>query len=306
MTDNFDDIFTESQQAPKLEPTQPATPYNPEEYKAKKNQERHETFTLLDNATDKLRFDAEQFQIFLDVMARLPRYSVSNAILITAQRPDATHIADFDVWQKEGVRVNKGEKSFVILEPHGTYERPDGTKATSYAPKRVFDISQTNAEPHPMPTVTREERTLLKALITDAPCEFAVSEDMPENYNAIFHPEARRIDIRAGLDAPTIFRCLAQELAFANMDGSGYNRANCALSASFVSYVLCKRNGVPTDFFRFDNMPERYKQMKPQEFRQELGRIRDIANTISANMTRALEPPQQEQSHKPRSGGEER
>ena len=58
------------------------------------------------------------------------------------------------------------------------------------------------------------------------------------------------------------------------------------------------------DYFQFDKTPERYKQMEIREFRHELGRIRDIANTISANMTRALDTRQKEQA--PRSAGEAR
>lgn len=309
MTDNLYDIFSENAPAPKLEPTPPAPPpYDPEEYKARKEQERQETYEMLDGTTDKLRYNGELFQTYLDVQARFNRYSVNNCILITAQRPDATKLADYDTWKDGGAQVGKGEKALVILEPHGTYERQDGTKATNYAPKKVFDISQTNAEPEPAPTVTREERALLKALITNAPCEFAVSDDMPENYSALYRPETKTIVIRAGMDAPAIFRSLASELAHANMDRGAYNRSECALVANYTSYILCKRYGVPTDSFRFDATPERFKKMEVREFRQELGRIRDVANTISANMTRALEPQQKEQpqTRAPRSAGEAR
>ena len=305
MNENYDDIFTASQSAPTVSPSPPAPPpFDPEAYKARKEQERKETYDKLNSCTDKLRYDGELLQTYLDVQARFNRYSVNNAILITAQRPDATRLADYDTWQKEGVQVNKGEKAITILEPHGTYERADGTKATNYAPKKVFDISQTNAEPKAPSTVTREERTLLKALITNAPCEFEVSEDMPENYNALYRPETKTIVIRSGMDAPSIFRALSQELAYANMDNGAYRRDECALSAYYTSYILCKRNGVPTDTFLFDHTPERYKNMEPRELRQELNRIRDISNTISANMNRVLEEHKKE--HVPRSHDEAR
>ena len=305
MNENIYDIFTENQQAPRVAPSEPAPPpYDPEAYKAKKEQERKEAYEKLDGTSDKMRFNGELFQTFLDVQARFNRYSVNNCILITAQRPDATKLADFPTWQKEGVHVNKGEKSLVILEPHGTYERRDGTKATNYAPKKVFDISQTDAEPQPKPTVTREQRALLKALITDATCDFVVSDNMPENYSALYKPEEKTIHIRSGMDAPAIFCALAQELAHANMDRGAYNRSECALVANYTAYILCKRNGVPTDAFLFEKTPERYKKMEVREFRQELNRIRDIANTISANMNRALEAHQKQQA--PRSAGEAR
>ena len=156
MNENIYDIFDESTSAPKEEPeVNESSSYDPETYKERKEQERKETYEKLDSTSDKMRFNGELFQTYLDVQARFNRYSVNNCILITAQRPDATKLADFPTWQKAGVSVKTGEKSLVILEPRGTYERKDGTKATNYAPKKVFDISQTDAERKPQPTVTR-------------------------------------------------------------------------------------------------------------------------------------------------------
>lgn len=293
MDNQFDDIFEQQKRVPKTEPT--PTPFDPEAYKAQKQKERSDTFQMLNDAADRLRVDGEMLKTYLDLQARFPRYSVNNLILIAAQRPDATKLAAFDVWQNDGVHINKGEKGLSILEPSGTYEREDGTKATNYAIKKVFDIAQTNAEPEPQPAVTRDERTLLKALISDAPCDFQVSDQVPENFNALYRPEQKTILVRRGQDAPTNFRAISQELVQAYLDRGDYSRANYALTANFASYVLCRRCGVPTDPYRFDKTPERYAQMSAKEFREELGRIHDVANTISAKMNPVLEARQQEQ-----------
>ena len=293
MDNQFDDIFEQQKRVPKTEPAPP--PFDPEAYKAQKQKERSDTFQMLNDAADRLRVDGEMLKTYLDLQARFPRYSVNNLILIAAQRPDATKLAAFDVWQKDGVHINKGEKGLSILEPSGTYEREDGTKATNYAIKKVFDIAQTNAEPEPQPAVTRDERTLLKALISDAPCDFQVSDQVPENFNALYRHEQKTILVRRGQDAPTNFRAISQELVQAYLDRGDYSRANYALTANFASYVLCRRCGVPTDPYRFDKTPERYAQMSAKEFREELGRIHDVANTISAKMNPVLESRQQEQ-----------
>ena len=293
MDNQFDDIFENQKRVPKTKPAPP--PFDPEAYKAQKQKERNDTFQMLNDAADRLRVDGEMLKTYLDLQARFPRYSVNNLILIATQRPDATKLAAFDVWQKDGVHINKGEKGLSILEPSGTYEREDGTKATNYAIKKVFDIAQTNAEPEPQPAVTRDERTLLKALISDAPCGFQVSDQVPENFNALYRPEQKTILVRRGQDAPTNFRAISQELVQAYLDRGDYSRANYALTANFASYVLCRRCGVPTDPYRFDKTPERYAQMSAKEFREELGRIHDVANTISAKMNPVLESRQQEQ-----------
>ena len=46
---------------------------------------------------------------YLDVQARFDLYSVSNAILIAAQCPEATKLADFDTWKADGVYVKRGQ-----------------------------------------------------------------------------------------------------------------------------------------------------------------------------------------------------
>ena len=66
-----------------------------------------------------------------------------------------------------------------ILEPGKPYTKEDGTTGTSFNVKRVFDISQTNSTEKVTPTVTRDERLLLKALITHAPCQLKIRNNIP-------------------------------------------------------------------------------------------------------------------------------
>lgn len=101
--------------------------------------------------------------------------------------------------------------------------------------------------------------------------------------------KAKVILIRQGMDAPDIFRALSQELAHAHMDRGEYNRADCAFTAYCVSYMLCKRNSIAVDTFRFDRLPEAFKEMDAQGIRAELGKIRDVANEISRDMAPVLE-----------------
>ena len=61
--------------------------------------------------------DGNLFQTGLDVMARFDRYSVGNVILIAAQKPDATKLADFDTWKQNRTYVRKGEDHIKLLEP---------------------------------------------------------------------------------------------------------------------------------------------------------------------------------------------
>lgn len=72
---------------------------------------------------------------YLDVVARLYRYSFKDTLLIHAQRPDATACAELEVWNKKMNRwVNRGAKGIALLDD-----------ASPRAKLRyVFDIADTH------------------------------------------------------------------------------------------------------------------------------------------------------------------
>lgn len=54
---------------------------------------------------------------YLTFSSRFHRYSARNQQLIFAQRPDATRVASYTDWKKEGYQVARGEKGIRILVP---------------------------------------------------------------------------------------------------------------------------------------------------------------------------------------------
>ncbi|MEG2186736.1 MAG: hypothetical protein RR085_05400, partial [Clostridia bacterium] len=71
----------------------------------------------------------------LSGVARYYKYSFDNNVLIYTQRPDASQLATFDIWnQKIGRRVNKGAKSIAVIDMANP-------KASI---KYLFDIMDTN------------------------------------------------------------------------------------------------------------------------------------------------------------------
>ena len=226
---NFDDIFNSQ---PKEETEgQSFASFDKDEWAAQKKQERENAFALIDETAQHMTNDGELFQSYLDVQAHFDRYSVGNAILITAQKPDATQLADFKGWKDNGVYIKKGESGIVLLEPGEEYTKDDGSIGVSYNSKKVFDITQTNAKPREKAGIKRDERMLLKALIHNAPCPIEISQQMPEGINAAYRPQDKKIFVRAGLDAGDIFRGLSQELAQAHLDNGEYKRNEHAFTA---------------------------------------------------------------------------
>lgn len=298
--ENYDYLF-------EMQETEPAggvklAPFDKEEYKARKQAEREGVYGMIDETVARMQGDGYLFQGYLDVQARFDRYSVSNAILITAQEPEAIGpFKAFDDWKAERVSIKRGETAIALLEPGKEYLKEDGSPAMSYNVKKVFDLSQTNSQVRSTPRIVRDERLLLKSLISHAPCEMKISDNLSDRMNAVYSPDEKTIYVRQGMDAPDIFRALASELAHAHMDkGDEYKRSENVNTATCVAYILCKRYGVSVDVFSFDRLPEQYSKMDPQEFRKELSKIRDIAGEISRDMNRVLEA--QDRSKKERSG----
>ena len=139
---NYDDIFG-SLQAQEAASYQPDASFDKEAWAAKKQAERNSAYELIDRTAESVATDGTTFQSYLDVQSRFDRYSVGNALLITAQKPDAQRIGDFDYWKDQGGYVKKNQKGIVILEPGDEYTREDGSIGVSYNPKKVFDITQT-------------------------------------------------------------------------------------------------------------------------------------------------------------------
>ena len=83
-------------------------------YYLEKKQERESAFAMIDETAQRMANDGSLFQSYLDVQARFDRYSVGNAVLITAQKADATQLSDFKGWKNNGVFIKKGESGIVL------------------------------------------------------------------------------------------------------------------------------------------------------------------------------------------------
>ncbi len=291
----LDDLFREEASIPSTAKRDDQA-FNKEAWVQKKQELRQWTYDNIDTTSLQIAQSGESFQQYLDVQSRFDRYSVANALLILAQRPEATRIADFESWKEQGVFIRRKETGFYILEPGESYKREDGSTAISYNPKRMFDISQTTAlqkqEQHVMP----DERAKIKALIERAPAPITMSDSLPSEMHALYQPDTRSILIRRGLDAGDIFRALTQELAHAEMDkGNGqYARSESSFHAYCAAYMLSKQFGFPTSRFSFQRAPELLGQMEPQQLRAELTRMKEAAQPSIVRMNRQLSQQQRQ------------
>ena len=98
---------------------------------------------------------SDRLQQYLDVMARFPRYSFNNCVLIWSQFPEANIVQGFHAWKKLGRTVKKGSKGIGIIAPmvgrKKDERKSDSDEKTLFGFKvvHVFDVSQTEGDELP-------------------------------------------------------------------------------------------------------------------------------------------------------------
>ena len=285
---DFDDIITNT--ATPKEAEQLAAPFDPEKWAAEKKEQRDAVYTLLDTATVKAVSSPEQLKTFLDVTGRLSRYSTSNALLITEQKPDAVRLGDFDYWKDRGSNVSRGQKGITILEPGNEFSREDGTVGVFYEPKKVFDISQTHGRVRAPRQAQYTDRTLISSLMEAGGKEVLAVEPIEGAGKAQFDPETNVITIEKGLGISEGFTALAREVAQVEFSetAENYNRGDFAFHANAAAYIITKRAGLATDGIEL-KIPGSLTSKEPKEIRAELNRVHEAANEVFARMEPSLE-----------------
>lgn len=281
---NFDDILNSSNQERK---SYEAKTFDKEEWAKRKNQERTELYELIDKTADEVKIDPVKFKQYLDIQSTFDKYSVGNALLITAQMPNATQIKDYDGWKETRAFIRKNPQWIKILEPGDVYIRADGSEGTSYNPKRMLDISQTNAKAN-VRNNNYDERTLLQAFLSKSPVDIKAVDDLPNGKGAEWNKEDSTLYIRKGLGSPAIFNAISLEFARAGLEETG-NKELDDFKCYCTSYLVCKKYHIDVSSYHFDNLPEALKQMDVSEVRNELGSIREAMEDINMRMEKFFE-----------------
>lgn len=263
-------------------------PFNKEEWAAQKQAQRQEAYELIDATCSQMMSDGGAFQQYLDVQGRFDRYSVNNAILVSAQMPEATQLRDYSSWKQSRVYVNKNAQKVTILEPGKEYERDDGSKAVGYNAKVVYDISQTSAKDRQQPQEEKTMRELVSAMIDASPVSFVPVDDL--EMPAFYDSGQQTIFIRTGMTEEQLFVSMAKEVSAAVFDFKhGESRDASDFKSFCVAYMVSFRYGVDTRGFNFGRLPKEYDGMDTQAFKGELGSMRDVLGEIQSDMYKSLE-----------------
>ena len=263
-------------------------PYDKAEWAAQKQAERKEAYELIDNTCSEMAVNGNSFRQYLDVQGRFDRYSVANAVLVSAQMPEATQLKDYGKWKQSRVYVNKDAQKITILEPSKEYLRDDGTKAVSYNAKVVYDISETSAKDRQEAAEPKSMRELVSAMIDASPVPFQPVDDL--ELPAFYDSEQQTIFIRTGLNEEQLFVSMSKEVAAAVYDFKHNESRNASeFKAYCVAYMVSSRYGVDTRGFNFDRLPKEYAEMETQDFKSELGSMRDVLGEVQSEMYKSME-----------------
>jgi len=280
--ENYDTLFEQQ-----LE--QSEQPFDREAWAQQKREHRQELYDLIEEMSDKTLADPSALSDYLNMQARLGKTSVANTLLVVAQKPDATFVANYDDWQKRGRSVKRGEKGTLVLEANGEYERPDGTMGVNFDVKRVFDISQTYGKP------VRERtdppiKTALKAITTNVPVPVKLSDGVPSTVAAVYNEKDKTVYVAKGIEGNELFFALSRELARAQ---SGKDTFICDCAAN----IACLRYGVPAKYC--DRIPDEIASLETREKRSALNLVREAACEITERVDRNLFAERQQSRNEP-------
>lgn len=251
-----------------------------EKFKEKKRAELEALYDAVNEEMLMIADDPEKFSAYLRVQARFNRYTVTNAILLLHQFPDAQKLKTFEGWKREGSSVGRGEKSISILEPY-SYTKADGSMGKGFRIKKLFDISQTDVRMSPDPFLTGVSiRSLLRALLEASSVETEAADTLDHGKDAVYEQKKQKIYIRRMLEPDDFFRAAAVSIAEAQLAEQGSSQDELESKAKAIAFMLCVKYGIDPGSLRA-KMPRATARMEIKEIKAELSEIRKTFTSIA-------------------------
>lgn len=120
---------------------------------------------------NRITSEANEWRKSLDFSLKIYKYKFDGRILIYAQKPDATAVANMKIWNRIGRYVNKGTRSIAVI---------DKSKARLKL-EYLFDVSNTNGPPWTIPKTWQLNEEILLKLVDRLNNEWDMKELNLEN-----------------------------------------------------------------------------------------------------------------------------
>jgi hypothetical protein len=168
---------------------------------------------------------SDELKKYLAAMARFPRYSLQNVLLILSQRPDTTRVAGFHTWRQLGRQVNRGAKGILIFAPmvrrkaenqeaeESSDVRGRSVKLVGFRGVYVFAEEDTSGQP--LPRLSRSSGD--PSAFADRLRQFVTSRGIQLKYSEDIRPaqgqcSAGKIELLPGMEPAVEFSVLAHEV----------------------------------------------------------------------------------------------
>ena len=241
----------------------------------------------LHQITDKLEkgvkdvFQSDKYKQFLNVMAKFPRYSVNNTMLIMMQRPDAQLCQSFTGWKQMGRYVEVTIRAFKVV--------------------KTFDLSQTDGKE--LPTIGPSELVgniegypkLLQALqeISPVPVSFELIDGDAKGF---YHLEDKKIVVQDGMSEVQTIKTLLHEMAHQKLhdkdnvpEAKDISRNGKEVEAESVAYVVCQHYGINTSDYSFSYVAGWSEGKETPELKASLDKIRQTASEFIYQIDQRME-----------------
>ena len=202
-------------------------------------------------------FQSDKYMEYLRTMSRFHKYSLNNTLLISMQKPDATHVAGFNKWRDQFSRnVKKGEKGIKIIAPtpykakkemekldpvtQAPMLNTDGKVITEevevkiplYRVVSVFDVAQTEGKPLPelasnLTGDVKQYELFMEVLSRSAPVSISF-EKMDTDTDGYFSSQNQKIAIREGMSEVQTVSALIHEIAHSKLHDRTKQQAEAA------------------------------------------------------------------------------
>ncbi len=273
---NLENIISEKNQSSEL-------------WRVRRQADRENANAMQDAGIVQITSDPEAYLRYLNCQADNPSYSAGNVALVMVQDQKATIFGTKDRWKSLMRSVSPTE------EKNGVKIYTRSSFGKGYVLSDVYDVRQTSGRDLKHTALqpdSKEMEAALKALLNYAVVPLVSEERIP--MPALYDPDQMKMAINPNYGDAEAFAGIAVEIAHARFHGKGYNsnytREDYELDAQSVGYMICRRFGVPCEAPDTSNLAAFYDGFEPQDRRQALGQIQDMAQKIGGSIEKAISP----------------
>lgn len=266
-----------------------ANSYNKEEWVNKMKELRSELHDMSKSKLNVISRDMNALANYLRIQSKFNLYSVNNCLLIMAQMPNATYFKDKKSWEKDGYIVKRQDKGFHIFESE-PYVTEDGSSGVYYNPKKVYDITYTNAPLGKFDRLNLSEKEVLSSLVSSCPMKLVpVDKIEGTQKSALYNKDQNCIYVAKGREVKEIIQDLVLEESKMYMIANGYEENSVDFNALCISYMFCRKNGVDFPKEEFTKVENQFSKMEIDEIKLELNTIRDTFENINSRMVNYIQ-----------------